>query len=162
MKNWFYSLTPHEQRWVVGGGIVLGIFLAYAMIWAPLTTHLDRLEKTVNEQRALHLWMQQAELEAKQLRTSSQPAASANTSTSVLAVVDQAAKQAQLGNAVKRVQPEGQDTVRVNLDQASFDDVVRWLDSLVRNYGVGIVDISIDRQDAAGHVNVRVTLKRAA
>ena len=56
---------------------------------------------------------------------------------------------------------DGQELVRVSLEQASFDDLVTWLGSLQRNHGVSVADISIDRQPDSGRVNVRLTLKRS-
>ena len=101
--------------------------------------------------------MQQAAVEAKQLRGA---AVGGGAGRSLLAVVDQTSKQSQLGSAVKRIQPDGQDLVRVSLEQASFDDLVLWLGDLQKAYGVSVVDAAIDRQSDAGRVNAHLTLKK--
>ena len=62
---------------------------------------------------------------------------------------------------MKRIEPDGQELVRVSLEQASFDDMVTWLGSLQRSFGVSVADVSIDRQAASGRVNARITLKRS-
>ena len=117
----------------------------------------------MEEQQSLKLWMQQAAAEAKQLRGgASASGGGGDEHRSLLALVDQTAKQSQLAQAVKRIQPDGQDVVRVNLEQASFDDVVKWLGNLQRVYGVSVVDAAIDRQTDAGRINARLTLKKMA
>lgn len=138
---------------------VLFVLLGYALAWAPLNSRVTRLQQSVDEQQSLKRWMQQAAAEAKQLRNAA--GAAGDEHRSLLAVVDQTAKQSQLAPAVKRIQPEGQDLVRVTLEQASFDDLVQWLGNLQRSYGVNVADAAIDRQAEVGRVNARLTLKRA-
>ncbi len=63
---------------------------------------------------------------------------------------------------MKRIEPEGQNSVRVWLEQAAFDDVIQWLQNLKRDYGIHTADIVIERQAAAGRVNARLTLEGGA
>jgi general secretion pathway protein M len=117
------------------------------------------LEKSVEERQAVKQWMEQAAVEANQLRSAA-GATDGDEHRSLLAVVDQTAKQSQLASAVKRIEPEGQELVRVSLERASFDDLVLWLGSLQRNFAVRVADVSIERQAETGRVNARLTLKR--
>jgi general secretion pathway protein M len=137
---------------------VVFLALAYLLVWDPLHSRVSHLRQTVDEQQSLKRWMQQAAVEAKQLRRGA--VSGADAGRSLLAVVDQTSKQSQLGPAVKTIQPDGQDLVRVSLEQASFDDLVLWVDSLRSVYGVSIVDATIDRQSEAGRVNAHLTLKK--
>lgn len=78
---------------------------------------------------------------------------------SLLGVADQSAKSGNLGPAMKRIEPEGQHSARVWLEQAAFDDLMLWLQGLKRDYGIHAADIVIERQEAAGRVNARITLE---
>ena len=158
MKEWFTSLAPRERAMVSIAAVVVALALVYAVAWNPLASSVSRLQQSVEEQQALKQWMQQSAAEVNQLRGA---AGSTDDHRSLLAVVDQTSKQSQLGPAVKRIEPDGQELVRVNLEQASFDDVVTWLGSLQRSYGVSVADVSIDRQADSGRVNARITLKRS-
>jgi len=160
MKDWFDSLAPRERTMVSVAAAVIVLALVYVAAWSPLKSSVARLEQSVDEQRALKQWMQQAAAEANQLRTAA-GAGAASDHRSLLAVVDQTSKQSQLAPAVKRIEPDGQELVRVSLEQASFDDLVLWLGSLQRTFGVSVADVSIDRQADTGRVNARLTLKRA-
>jgi len=137
---------------------VVFLVLGYLLVWDPLNSRLIHTQQSVDEQQSLKRWMQQAAAEAKQLRGTA--VSGGDAGRSLLAVVDQTSKQSQLGPAVKRIQPDGQDLVRVSLEQASFDDLVLWLGSLRSAYGVSIVDVTIDRQSEAGRVNAHLTLKK--
>lgn len=155
------GLAPRERLMVSVGGGAAVLALIFLLVWLPLASHTARLEQGVAEQQALKQWMQGAAAEARQLRGAAGTISAADPGRSLLAVVDETAKQAKLGPAVKRIQPEGQDLVRVNLEQAPFDDVVTWLAGLQQSQGVSVVDAALDRQSASGLVNARITLKKA-
>ena len=158
MKEWFTSLAPRERAMVSIAAVVVALAWVSAVAWNPLTASVSRLQQSVEEQQALKQWMQQAAAEVNQLRGA---AGASDDHRSLLAVVDQTSKQSQLGPAVKRIEPDGQELVRVSLEQASFDDMMSWLGSLQRSFGVSVADVSIDRQAASGRVNARITLKRS-
>jgi len=77
-------------------------------------------------------------------------------------VADSEARSARLGPALKRVEPEGSDAVRVWLDGASFDELVGWLDVMSSRYGADVDTITLERAEAAGLVNARLTLRAVA
>ena len=158
MKEWFNGLAPRERIMVSLAAAVVVLALVYVAAWSPLSSSVVRLEQSVEEQQNLKQWMQQSAAEVERLRKT----AGAGDHRSLLAVVDQTSKQSQLAPAVKRVEPDGQELVRVTLEQASFDDVVTWLGNLQQRFGVSVADVSIDRQADSGRVNVRLTLKRIA
>lgn len=159
MKDWFNSLAQRERTMVSVAAVVILLALGYVAAWSPLSSRVARLEKSVEERQAVKQWMEQAAVEANQLRGAA-GATGGDEHRSLLAVVDQTAKQSQLASAVKRIEPEGQEVVRVSLERASFDDLVLWLGSLQRTFAVRVADVSIERQAETGRVNARLTLKR--
>jgi len=60
---------------------------------------------------------------------------------------------------LKRVEPEGSDSVRVWLDGAPFDVLVKWLGTLSTIHGVKAETVTLERTDTAGRVNARLTLQ---
>ena len=163
MKAWFAALAPRERVMVIAAGAVLSLGLVYVVLWEGLAGGVDRLEQSVQEQRVLKQWMEQAAVQAQRLRGASAggPAAGAGAS-SLLSVADETVRAANLGPAVKRMEPEGETVVRVVLEQAAFDDMVLWLGVLQRSHGVSVADLSVDRQAQPGRVNARLTLNRSA
>jgi general secretion pathway protein M len=51
--------------------------------------------------------------------------------------------------------------VRVWLEGAVFDDVLRWLDTLAAQHGVRITGLNVERTATPGRVNARVALEAA-
>ena len=161
MKNILSGLDPRQRLMVVIGALLLAI-LVVALTWGSFLKDVNRLETVVMEKRKLEHWMQQASKEALKLRGVAVAGGAAAGDKSLLALVDETAKQGGLGQAMKRVEPEGQDKVRIQLDDALFDDISRWLDKLDTSHSVRVERITIDKLERAGFVNVRLTLAAGA
>ncbi|WP_018954747.1 type II secretion system protein GspM [Thioalkalivibrio sulfidiphilus] len=157
MKAWWEGLTQRDRRILMVGGALLCLLLPYMLIWQPLHDRAERLERTLVAQRADASWMQQA---AAQLRAT---AATGRTATpagqSLLGLIDRTVREGQLGGTVRRVQPEGANTVRVWLEDAPFDELMIWLGTLETRHGIRATSLVVDRQAAPGRVNARLTLE---
>lgn len=158
LKIWYLQLQTREQRMLAAGAAALVLLLFYALVWSPTMTRQQALRETVKEQQATAQWMQQAAREVAQLRAGRPNVGKISPGQSLLALVDQSAKNSRLGPAMKRVEPEGQTGVRVWFEQANFDDLVLWLEALQRDYGVHIATLVVERQETPGQVNARVGL----
>ncbi len=158
MKEFLANLSPRERRLLYIGSAVAAVLLFYLTVWAPLSAKVDRLRENVAEQQRLEAWMLQAKEEVLRLR---QAAAGKikRSRQSLLALTDQSAKRQGLAQAIKRVQPDGQNKVNIRLEGAAFDDVVTWLETLQAQHGVSVVSITVDRQDQPGLVDARLTLQ---
>lgn len=159
MREWWEGLGTRERFVLIGGTLVLVPFLLWVLLWRPLMGSVSRLDRDVATQRENLLWMQTAASELMRLRGSGAQAAAGLGGRSLLAVVDQSARSAGLGNGLKRIEPDSADAVRVRLEGVSFDAVVTWLDQLSRQFGVSASLVSIDRESGPGQVNVRLTLQ---
>jgi general secretion pathway protein M len=165
MKNWWNGLTARE-RWIVGSGVLLSLILVgYGLIWQPWQRALGDLRQAVANQRRDLAWMQQAVMEVKQLGTAATGAATKPTGApgqSLLTLVDQSAKKAGLGTVLKRVEPQGSEQLRVQLEGVGFDELIRWLGTLEREYAVRIDTATVDRRSESGRVDARIVLQAGA
>ncbi|RJQ46719.1 MAG: type II secretion system protein M [Gammaproteobacteria bacterium] len=159
MKQWLAQLSPRERRTVLGGAALLSVILVYFLAWQPFTHYLKQLRLTAQSQQEQLAWMRQAARDAEQLRAAVPASGRLPPGQSLLGVADQTAKSGNLGSAIKRIEPEGQNSARVWLEQAAFDDVIQWLQNLKRDYGIHAADIVIERREAAGRINARITLE---
>lgn len=163
MSAWWQRLAPRE-RWILGGaaGLLLALGL-YLLVWEPWQDSLERLRGTVAARRADVAWMRQAAADLQRLQSAGEaPQATARGGRSLLTVVDQSARSAGLSQAVKRVEPQGGDKVRVWLEQAGFDEMIRWVNVLEREQGVRVDSAVVERHADAGRVDARLVLREAA
>lgn len=160
LKERWQQMAPRERVLVSAAGAVVAVMLAFLLIWRPLFASTGKLRKEVAEQRELVQWLNAIEPEVQLLRgaRSMRPAAGG----SLLALVDQTSKANGLGQFVSRIQPEGDKEVRVWLEQAPYDEIMRWLIALELDAGVRIVEFNVSRGPAPGLVAVRINLQRGA
>jgi len=157
MKDFIAQLSERERLLLLFGGLLLFIVLVYGLAWRPFDARFERLQQQVQEQQSLRIWMQASALTVKQLRSTT-GSRSGSSQRSLLSVVDQTIRQSGLSQALKRVEPDGADKVKVRLEQAGFDAMVAWLENLQNRNGVMVQAVTVDRHDSVGVVNVRLTL----
>ena len=159
MKAWWESLSLRE-RGLIGGGMALTLMLLiYALAWQPFRTSYRRLQQSVVEQRADLAWMRQAAQEVQRLSgVSDRGSKITSDGRSLLTRVDQTARAAGFGPALKRIAPQGDDQISVQLEAVEFDKLIPWLAALERNHPVLIVNLTVDRTATAGRVNARLIL----
>ena len=162
MKEWWFGLQASERRTLTIGGVALTLMLIYFAGWAPLQESVVSLQSQVQEQHALKQWMENSAAEVQRLRSGGAAGGQASSGgRSLLSLVDQTAKGAQLGNSLKRLEPEGENGVKVWLEQVAFDDMMGWLGQLEQKYAITVSTITIERQ-SAGRVDAHITLRGAA
>ena len=155
--SWLRALAPRERVMVVLCAAVVMLTLVYVAGWKPLVDAHQRREAALERARGIATRIEQAAAEIK----ASGPARAVDSTTSLLAAVDQTSRSPTLGKTPSRVQPEGEKEVKVWIDDVPFDNLLRWLQELEQKYGISTSSAEIERSSAPGLVNVRVTLVRA-
>ncbi|MDH5693265.1 MAG: type II secretion system protein M [Gammaproteobacteria bacterium] len=157
IQTWM-QLRPREQTLIGTAAVLIGLMMVYSIVWEPVVDNVAHLKVQVKEEQDLVVWMQNAAKEVKQL-TRGQGGNRSTQGQSLLAIIDSSAKIAKLEQAVKRVEPDSQNKVRVWLESAVFDDVAKWLAALSSTYGVEIESASIDKEAVSGRVSARFEFK---
>lgn len=154
IKTWFTSLAEREQ-WLVGGGAVVAVVIVFwGLVWMPLSNATTARQEAVGDQKVLLAKLAQIQPQSQtsnDRRTSNQ---------SLVVLVDQTTRATGLAPALRRNQPDGNDTIRVTLQNASFDSVMQWLANLQSQHGVVVQSASVDTTRAPGTVNSTLVLTR--
>lgn len=160
LKQWFYSLPSKEQMMVSGTGIVIIITLFYLIIWEPLHLGFQEEKQKQQSQKEILLWMQQAASEVKSLRASGSQTTIRSNNKPITLVIEQTIKNAGLKPSVKKIESSGNKGARVSLNDASFNQILVWLDTLSKHNGIQVVSANIERSDKPGRANARLTFER--
>jgi type II secretory pathway component PulM len=142
-KSRWYGLQTREQQILRSSAIILGLLLFYLLIIDPVYSGRDIAEQRLHSTREAFSVMQQQALD---LKTSlSNPGISG--SGSLLTQVESSAQKEGLRNALKRLQPSGNNQIQVSLEGASYTQIMQWLSKL-HHQGVRAqqVDIQADRK----------------
>jgi len=149
------SLAIRERRVLAAGCAALALVLLYVGLWEPLAAVRTQRHADLQAARALAVRIEQLASVAPRAG-----AAPASAGQSLLAVVDQSAKASALNKPPSRLQPEGDDAVRIWLEDVPFAALMRWLGDLHVRYGVRVDAAEIERESGPGLVNARLTLMR--
>lgn len=161
MLVFWRQLKPSERTMLSVGGVILAILMLYLLLLEPFMLKADEYQVKVASQKAQVEWLAQAAAEVKLLQPSKKLSGNRGARQSLLVLVDRTAKQNKLASALKRVEPDGTERVRVWLDDASFDDVAKWLSLLHSKYQLEIESAVFDKTDETGRVNVRLVFAGA-
>lgn len=159
MREWFDGLAERERRALLIGALAAATALLYVFLLDPLHQAVAHARVQVQAARHLNEWMHSAAAEAAALRVTAGPAGGPTRHESLLSIIDRSTRAAGLKNAVKRLNPESDRKARLTLEHARFDALINWLIGLASVQGVGIADISIEREDQPGMASAAVTLQ---
>ncbi len=60
-----------------------------------------------------------------------------------------------------RLQPNSRGEIQVRVENASFDDVLKWLHEMEYGQGLLVREVSVTQANSAGRVNVTVRIAEA-
>jgi len=155
LRAWWSGLAERERRVLGGGGVILALVIAYLGVWEPLAGARHRQQVNLAAARALAV-----QIEALAASAPRGTPALSGTGQSLLAIVDQSSKSSAMAKPPSRLQPEGDNAVRIWLEDVPFDALLRWLGELQSRYGVRVDNADIQRESGPGLVNARLTLMR--
>ncbi len=156
MLSKWQQLNRRDQSMLILLAAAVLVYVLYQVLWHPLAASNANLQ-TQNEAAASSLKnIAQLAAEYRELQKSnSQNAASTENLTQL---IDRTVAANNLH--MSRFQPGEHDDVQVRLDNADFDQVLRWLHQLESDYTVTIRDLAVAPGSGSGLVNVSVRLLR--
>ncbi|MBE9568480.1 MAG: type II secretion system protein M [Proteobacteria bacterium] len=160
LKQQFYALPLKEQRLLAGTIAFVLIMLFYLLAWEPMHMGLQDEKQKQQSQQEIMIWMQQAAVEARALRSSGKRSTIRDRNKPTTLVIEQAINNAGLKSSVSKIESSGKNGARVTLKEASFNQVLVWLNTLATHNGIQVVSANIERSDKAGRADARLTFER--
>lgn len=157
LRQWFMGLQKRERLVLGSGGGILLLVILYTGILSPYVSHRQALKAQVNELNALLAWMRPAVNQIKSM----QGTQTALFGGSVLGAVNSSVAGAGLGNTLQQAQQANDGSVRAQFNDADFDSLIRWLDTLQRSFGIVPTEMSVTRGSGPGLVNANIKLQGA-
>jgi general secretion pathway protein M len=160
IQNWYQGLQQRERQLVLAASAVIIITLLYLIIWEPIHKGVEDQTQKYQAQLDILEWMQAAATEVKTLKASGASKRRTNSSQPVTLLVEKSAAMAGLKPYLRKLESTSDKGARVTIDDASFDQVLLWLNTLQTRDGISVSSANIDRADKAGAINARMTLNR--
>lgn len=155
MKELFENISTRERIFLGAGGAFVVLSLFYFLIVAPVSKSFKKHRKEVPEKQATLAWMQEAQREVAKLRVSGNKGKKAYSSP--LITIEKTARQWKLDGSLKRMEPDGDQSIKVWMEEAIFDDLILWLQLLQSDYQIVVSTINVEKKTAPGYVDARIT-----
>ncbi len=155
----FGAMPKRDQQALMALSIALMLAILYFLIWSPAHDFSKTQETNLKNSQALLSWVQANEGIAKSLasNTGNNNASKILDSQSLVSTVSANAQKHKI--KLKRFEPSGDRKVRVWLEKVPFNTIIVWLRDLNATYNIEVSQVSIDKDEKGGLVNVRLTLK---
>lgn len=155
----YQELQARERLMVSVGIVVVLITLLYLVLWEPAAKARLNQAAALSDARALAERLEVIATAVQKARASGVGAIQGREQ-SLLTLIDQQGKSAELGKPPTRLQPEGENEVKVWFEDVPFDALARWMATLESRYGVQIAGAELERRGGVGLVNARLTVTR--
>ena len=157
-RQWFIGLERRERLVLGSGGVILLFIILYIGIVNPYISHRHSLNDQIKQESGMLAWMRPAAIQLQSLRGTKPGNLQGG---SLLSTVNNSVAGAGLAEALQQAQQASDGSVRAQFNAAEFDSLVRWLDTLHKNYGITVADMSVTRGSGPGLVNVNLKLQGA-
>lgn len=154
----FNHLDSRDQKALSILAIVVALGLVYALIWLPVHQNTEQAEKNRDSKKALVEWMQTKEIAARAVGQGNKTADTKGERTPLLSLVNRAAKKK--GIPLKRYEPDGNNKLRVWVENVSFNSLVLWIQHLESRHNIKIGSLSLENPEKNGVVSAKLVMVR--
>ena len=155
LESKWQELEQRERVMLSVGGVLVILILFYSFVWSPMRQSIYNYHALLPNKRADLMWMQSQADNYKKTKQTSR-----TSNKPLLTIIEETAQQAGLREQIQQMSPgDNNNEVRVWLSETSFDEWVKWIDSLSRQHGVSINTANIQK-DEEKLVDIRVSFGR--
>lgn len=158
MKDWWMNLAIREKQTLALGAVLVGIFIIYAIIFAPLSSSVGNLREKIHKNQMLLTWMQESDKRIQFLEKKPQTAPE-KSSASLLSIVQDDINQNPIAKTVSQLQQADSDTIQLHLQAVSFDNMIKWLATLCQQQHLAVNQLTITNGTAIGVVDAELRLQ---
>lgn len=156
MKEWFSQLNQREQMSLLVLGVAVSLYLLYIFVWSPLDT---RREQLAVQNTAIAESQVRVDAMVSQLLELREGGTRTGAKRNLTSVINESTARFQL--PVIRLQPNSRGEIQVRVENASFDDVLKWLHEMEYGQSLLVREVSVTPANTAGRVNVTVRIAEA-
>lgn len=151
--GWYDTLNARDRLALRLLGGFLGIVLVYVLALAPMIEYGNRAQSRLREEHALLEWLRAHQGEAG----APAPGGAGAREQPVATLVNSSAQENKL--TIRRYEPAGDDGIKVWIEGASFNAIVKWMYQLEGSHGIRAAEFTVEREDEPGKVSARLTLQ---
>lgn len=155
---WYRQREEREQRALQILGAAFLVMLVYLMLWKPVIDGYQSARDRYQHHQGLLNWIE-SNAAAIRRQQNTVPTTGRVAGGDWINVINSSASNE--GVSLRGFTPEGDDAVRVSLEQQSFAAAMGWLQTLESEHGIRAANVEVTAGQQSGTVNIRATLRRA-
>ena len=156
MKERFSQLNQREQLSLLLLSLALLVYLLYILVLSPLESEREQL---MAQNSAVIESQGRVDAMVSQLLQLREGGAKAGAKRNLTSVINQSTSRLQL--PVMRLQPNSRGEIQVRIENASFNDVLKWLNEMEYTESLLVREVSVTPAASAGRVNITVRIAEA-
>ncbi len=156
MREWFLALNQREQMSVMALGVAVVLYVLFQFVWSPLAL---KRESLAQQNTAVAESLVRVDAMVSELKALRDSGAGAGTRRNLTRLINQSTARLEL--PVSRLQPNSRGEIQVRLENAAFDDLLKWLHEMEYREGLLVREVSITQGGATGRVNATVRMAQA-
>ncbi len=156
LDTYWNSLPKPRQIFMIALAAVLALSLLYVFIDLPLKRQYQQLQEQYQQLNQDRQWLQQ---QAQARHGQKQHGPTQQLEGSLIGTLNQRFQAAGLTAATKRVRPEGDKRLRIELENADFNRLIQQL-AWFEQKSVHIEQLQLSASQQPGYVSGRITLSR--
>jgi type II secretory pathway component PulM len=154
--QWWQLRSRSERMLLAAAAGIAALALAWLVVWQPLARDTDRLDRQIENDRAMLADARRRADEIAGLARSAPSVAPAEPR----AALDAALTQQNLKSAATTIERIDNERIRLTFDAIGFDALTAFLDALQRNARLRAVELVATARVEPGQVRADVTLAR--
>jgi type II secretory pathway component PulM len=157
-RTYWSQLSSREQGLLAIAALLCALALPYALLWLPMVHDLDKLRQNVPLHQA-----QLAEMRKQAAAGSRNPGGSksiGSAATDLSSAIESSATSFGMRDAIARMDTDSSRRVRLELGNAEFDTLAKWMWQMEHDLGVRIVSATITAASETGRVDATLRIGR--
>lgn len=156
MKDWFLALNQREQMSLMALALAVVVYVLFEFVWSPLA---EQRENLAQQNVAIAESLVRVDAMVSELQQLRDSGAQVGAKRNLTRLINQSTTRLKL--AVSRLQPNSRGEIQVRLENAAFDDVLKWLHEMEYREGLLVREVSITQAGSTGRVNATVRMAQA-
>lgn len=158
-REWWIALSQREKQALTWGGVVLGVFILYQGIWAPLIDGAQAMRKRIVSQQKTLAWMRVADKALQKTEGQSKERNKSASPVVLLSFMQKQITEARLDSALTQLKQGSNETIEMHFQKVEFDRLVAMLAQAIKIQSVSIAQMTVMAEGTSGIVNADVILK---
>lgn len=148
-RSWYDALPSRDQMVVKAVSVLVMVALIFVVVYAPLMRTNQSLQTGLEKKIAVY------DLIAENAGRFGSVSTVVSTDGPILSRITQSARKS--GIKLDRYEQDGKG-VRIWMDKIKFDRFITWIEVLGTQHSIYVNQITVDRDESTGWVDVRATL----